>query len=92
MPKRKTEQQAREEILWLVSGYCDTFYHQNKAFVPDRRIPYVYLMYDYREMVNLVVGSALEFWLTSGRYAEEFEKSLPSTFRVLFLGQLRLLC
>ena len=30
-------------------------------------------VYDHEEMVNLV-DSALEFWLTSGRYTEQFEK------------------
>lgn len=39
------------------------------------RIPYASRVYDSAEMVNLV-DSALEFWLTSGRYTIEFEKKL----------------
>jgi len=36
------------------------------------RIPYAARVYDQEEMVNLV-DSALEFWLTAGRYANQFE-------------------
>ena len=41
-----------------------------------RRIPYASRVYDSSEMVNLV-DSALEFWLTSGRYTDRFEKGWP---------------
>ena len=40
-------------------------------------------MYDHEEMVNLV-DSALEFWLTSGRYTEEFEKKLADYLKVRY--------
>ena len=40
-------------------------------------------MYDSREMVNLV-DSSLEFWLTSGRYTDEFEKKLAEYLRVRY--------
>ena len=40
-------------------------------------------MYDRREMVNLV-DSALEFWLTSGRYTDAFEKKLGEYLGVPF--------
>ena len=43
--------------------------------VSGQKIPYASRVYDSAEMVNLV-DSALEFWLTSGRYTEEFEKKL----------------
>lgn len=72
----KTQQQAREEILGLVAEYCEKYHLENKKeFEPGDRIPYASRVYDAREMVNLV-DSALEFWLTSGRYTEEFEKKL----------------
>lgn len=70
----KTEQQAREEILNLVSEYCLT-YHNNSEYKKGDRISYAGRIYDEEEMVNLV-DSALEFWLTSGRYTKEFEKGL----------------
>jgi CDP-6-deoxy-D-xylo-4-hexulose-3-dehydrase len=75
MFENKTEQQAREEILEMVKEYADMYHNQNKEFVEGQRIPYASRVYDHSEMVNLV-DSALEFWLTSGRYTDEFEKKL----------------
>ena len=69
MFENKTEQQAREEILKLVSEYCDTYHNQKKEFKPGDRISYASRVYDHEEMCNLV-DSALEFWLTAGRYTE----------------------
>ena len=40
-------------------------------------------MYDEAEMVNLV-DSALEFWLTSGRYTDEFEAKLAEYLGVRY--------
>ena len=78
-----TEQQAREQILKEVSAYCDTFHNQEKPFAEGDRIPYASRVYDHDEMVNLV-DAALEFWLTSGRYTDEFEKKLASYLGVRF--------
>lgn len=72
---QKTEQQAKEEILKLVKEYCETYHNAKKPFEEGQRIPYASRVYDSAEMVNLV-DSALEFWLTSGRYTEQFEKEL----------------
>ncbi len=72
MFENKNEQQARAEMLEMVKEYCNT-YHVNKAYQFGDRIPYARRVYDENEMVNLV-DSALEFWLTSGRYTDEFEK------------------
>lgn len=74
MLKNKTEEQAKKEILDMVAEYCDTFHNQKRAFQPGDRIPYASRVYDHEEMCNLV-NAALEFWLTSGRYTEEFESS-----------------
>lgn len=70
----KTQEQAREEILGLVADYCEKYHLENKKkYEPGDRIPYASRVYDAKEMVNLV-DSALEFWLTSGRYTEAFEE------------------
>ena len=72
----KTQEQARQEILDLVADYCRTYHIDNKKpYKPGDRIPYASRVYDEAEMVNLV-DSALEFWLTSGRYTDEFEAKL----------------
>ena len=66
-----TEQDAKKQILNMVSEYCDT-YHNKKNYIEGDRIPYASRYYGHEEMVNLV-DSSLEFWLTSGRYTDEFE-------------------
>lgn len=73
MFKNKTEEQAKQQILEMVAEYCDTFHNKKKNFEAGDRIPYASRVYDNKEMCNLV-DSALEFWLTSGRYTDEFEK------------------
>lgn len=68
----KTEQQVREEILGLAAEYCRKF-HKKEEYVLGKRVPYASRVYDEKEIVNLI-DSALEFWLTSGRYTSLFEK------------------
>lgn len=73
MFENMTEQQARAQILEMVSQYCDLYHNrQAEKFTPGQRIPYASRVYDHEEMSNLV-DSALEFWLTAGRYTEQFE-------------------
>lgn len=80
----KTQEQARQEILNLVAEYCENYHIKNrKTFEPGDRIPYASRVYDSQEMVNLV-DSALEFWLTSGRYTEQFEKKLAEYLGVRY--------
>lgn len=79
----KTEQEARQEILDLVKEYCDTYHNKKGDFKEGDRIPYASRVYDHNEMVNLV-DSSLEFWLTSGRYTDEFEKKLAKYLGVRY--------
>ena len=65
------EREEREEILSKVRAYCEK-YHTKPAYKEGDRIPYASRVYDSEEMCNLV-DSALDFWLTAGRYAGEFE-------------------
>lgn len=83
MFQNKTEEQARKEILELVAEYCDTYHNQKKEFQPGDRINYASRVYDHDEMCNLV-DSALEFWLTSGRYTEQFEREFAKYLGVRF--------
>ncbi len=76
---KKTEPEARTEILALVREYCDT-YHKKPAYVEGDRIPYAARVYDADEMTALT-DSALDFWLTAGRYADAFEREFGA-----FLG------
>ncbi len=77
-----SEDQSRSHILELVREYYDIF-HKKKQYEKGDRIPYASRVYDSEEMVNLV-DSALEFWLTSGRYTEEFEREFSKYLGVRF--------
>ena len=83
MFENMTEQQAREQILKLTEEYCNTFHNKKKPFTEGDRIPYASRVYDSKEMVNLV-DSSLEFWLTSGRYTDQFEKKLAEYLGVRY--------
>lgn len=82
MFENKTEEQAKQEILNLVAEYCDKF-HNQKEYQEGDRIPYASRVYDHDEMVNLV-DSALEFWLTSGRFTDEFERKFSEYLNVKY--------
>lgn len=83
MFEHMSEQEARKAILDLTAEYCDTFHNKKKAFEEGDRIPYASRVYDHNEMVNLV-DSALEFWLTSGRYTDQFEADLAKYLGVRY--------
>lgn len=82
MIKNSLEEKARKEILSLVKNYVDTFHKENEYKRGDK-ISYAKRVYDSDEMVNLV-DSALEFWLTSGRYTEKFEKNFAEYLGVKY--------
>lgn len=77
------EQDMKKHILELVKEYCETYHNKQKTFAEGDRIPYASRVYDSEEMVNLV-DSALEFWLTSGRYTTEFERKFAELLNVKF--------
>lgn len=64
----------RQEILKKVKElYKLEHEEKNKKFVAgESKIPFAGRIYDEEEMVNLV-DSSLDFWLTAGKYSEEFE-------------------
>ena len=82
MFENMNEQEARGQILKQVGEYCKAF-HQKKEYCQGDRIPYASRVYDEQEMINLV-DSSLEFWLTAGRYTDEFEKKFAEYLGVRF--------
>lgn len=79
------KQQMHDRILELVKEYCDIYHKQEQPFQEGERIPYASRVYDHEEMCNLV-DSALEFWLTSGRYVQTFEKGLAEYLGVKYVS------
>jgi len=62
----------KKEIFNLVAKYY-TEKHKPKPFIPgETYIQYAGRVYDEKEMISLV-DSALDFWLTEGRLAKQFE-------------------
>lgn len=83
MKRWEDESQAREEILHLVRQYYHDFKEVKKPFTPGDRIPYASRVFDEKEMCSLV-DAALDFWLTTGRFAEKFEREFAEWIGVRF--------
>lgn len=81
----KTEAEARQEILALVEAYAERFREKKKPFQPGDRISYASRVYDHKEMVN-AADAVLEFWLTSGRFSDLFEKKLGEYLGVPYVS------
>ena len=80
MFENMTQSEAHDSMLNAVKEYY-TRYMQNPAYKDGDRIPYASRVFDEHEVLNLV-DSALEFWLTAGRYTEKFEKKLAGYLQV----------
>ena len=83
MFKNKTEQQAREEIKAMVAEYYHTFKEKREPFKAGDRITYAARVYDEKEMCALT-DATLDFWLTTGRFADEFEKKFAEWLGVRY--------
>ena len=83
MFERMTEKEARRMVLESVRQYCEQFHMQQNQWMPGKRVPYAARVYDSREMVQLA-DSVLDFWLTAGRYTQQFEKGLADYLGVSY--------
>lgn len=83
MPKWKDEQEARREILTAVAEYYHAYQERGTPFEAGERVSYAGRVFDEKEMCALV-DSALDFWLTAGRFAEEFERGFAEYLGVRF--------
>ena len=85
MTKWNNEAEAREEIKNLVADYYNQFKkpEQDKVFEEGDRISYASRVYDEKEMMSLT-DATLDFWLTTGRFSDEFEKNFAEWIGVRF--------
>ena len=67
-----SEAEARDKIKKLVTQYYHDFKEQKEPFQPGDRIPYASRVFDEKEMCALT-DAMLDFWLTTGRFSDEFE-------------------
>lgn len=79
----KSEEEAREQIKTLVAGYYHSFKEKKVPFQPGDRINYASRVFDEKEMCALT-DAMLDFWLTTGRFSEQFEKEFAQWIGVKF--------
>ena len=77
------EKEAREKIKSLVAEYYHDFKEKKEPFKPGDRISYASRVFDEKEMQSLT-DAMLDFWLTSGRFSEQFEKDFSSWIGVRY--------
>ena len=79
----KNEAEARQAIKQLVSEYYHDFKENKTPFKEGDRVNYASRVFDDKEMMSLT-DAMLDFWLTTGRFADEFEKSFAEWIGVRF--------
>ena len=86
MTKWKDEIEAREYIKEIVTEYYHDFKEKAESkenFEPGDRISYASRVYDEKEMCALT-DAMLDFWLTTGRFSEQFEKNFADWIGVKY--------
>lgn len=78
-----SEGEARAQIKAMVAQYYHDFKEKKDDFKPGDRLPYASRVFDEKEMCALT-DAALDFWLTTGRFAQEFEKAFANWIGVRF--------
>ena len=77
----RTEKEIRKEIFDKVTELYNLRKAQEKFIQGKTKINYAGRVYDEKEMINLI-DSSLDFWLTAGRFTEEFAIKLAEYFNV----------
>lgn len=83
MSNWNNEAEAREQIKALVAEYYHDFKEKKEAFKEGDRISYAGRVFDEKEMQALT-DATLDFWLTTGRFADQFEKEFAEWIGVKF--------
>jgi CDP-6-deoxy-D-xylo-4-hexulose-3-dehydrase len=84
MTKWNSEVEARNEIKSLVAEYYNQFKKNDNKFKKGERINYSGRIFDEKEMCALT-DATLDFWLTTGRFTEKFEKRFAELFGVKYV-------
>ena len=83
MSEWKNEEEARKQIKGMVTEYYHDFKEKKEPFKPGDRITYASRVYDEKEMCALT-DATLDFWLTTGRFAEKFEREFADWIGVKY--------
>ena len=79
----KNEAEAREQIKAMVAEYYHDFKEKKTPYQEGDRITYAARVFDEKEMCALT-DATLDFWLTTGRFADQFEKEFAKWIGVKF--------
>jgi CDP-4-dehydro-6-deoxyglucose reductase, E1 len=71
----------RRQILDLVKGYYDASFAPEPFVAGSTTVPASGKVFDAEE-VGLLIDASLDFWLTTGRYAERFEDEFAAALSV----------
>lgn len=77
------EAEAREQIKEMVAQYYHEFKEKKEEFKPGDRISYASRVFDEKEM-QVLTDATLDFWLTTGRFSDQFEKDFASWIGVKY--------
>ena len=77
------EQEARDYIKSLVTEYYHDFKEKKVEYREGDRISYASRVFDEKEMCALT-DATLDFWLTTGRFSDEFEREFSRWIGVKF--------
>ncbi|MBQ9308433.1 MAG: lipopolysaccharide biosynthesis protein RfbH [Clostridia bacterium] len=80
----ESEAQAREAIHEMVTAYYHQFKEKKEPFRAGDRIAYASRVYDEKEMCALT-DAMLDFWLTTGRFADTFEREFARFLGVKYV-------
>jgi CDP-6-deoxy-D-xylo-4-hexulose-3-dehydrase len=76
-PQLPHAERLRGQILSLVQEYYQAAFASHAFELGKSMVPYAGRVFDDKELTNLV-DSSLDFWLTTGRFAHDFEKEFAS--------------
>ncbi len=79
----KNEAEARDQIKALVKEFYHDFKENKEEFKPGDRINYASRVFDEKEMCSLT-DATLDFWLTTGRFSDRFEKEFAEWIGVKY--------
>lgn len=76
-----TEKDIRKDIIQKTKEYY-TVKFKNSNFIPGKsKVNYAGRVFDEEELIN-AIESSLDFWLTEGRYSEEFTEKIADFLQI----------
>ena len=84
-----TAESIRAEIQSLVARYHDAAFEPTPFVAGETPVPVSGRVFDGHELA-LLIDASLDFWLTTGRFADEFEPRFAAVMRRFNLDPVRM--